>query len=72
MDEVYIDFERLFKINDALAFFIVRAKTNFSDRGIYSNKVAKSIGIRYNQIIKLTGNKSKKNISKINQKNKIL
>ena len=60
MDKAYIDFERLLKINDASAFFIVRAKTNFADRRLYSNKVDKSTGVRYDQIIKLTGNKSKK------------
>ncbi len=60
MDKAYIDYQRLFKINNAFAFFIVRAKTNFANKRIYSNKVDKSTGIKYDQIIKLTGYKSKK------------
>ena len=60
MDKAYIDFKRLLKINDALAFFIVRAKSNIADKRIYSNKVDKTTGIKYDQIIKLTGYKSKK------------
>jgi len=60
MDKAYIDFERLLKINDALAFFVVRAKSNFAHKRLYSNKVDKSTGIKYDQIVKLTGYKSKK------------
>ena len=60
MDKAYIDFERLFEINESSAFFVVRAKSNFSYRRLYSNKKDKTKGIKYDQIIKLTSHKSKK------------
>ena len=69
MDKAYIDFERLFEINEALAFFIVRAKINLAYKRLYSNKVNKKDGIIYDQIIKLTYKKTRlkypKNIRKI-------
>src|SRR3989339_32473 len=55
MDRGYIDFERLYKINQASAFFVVRAKKNFKFRRLYSNQVDKSLGLRCDQIIKLSG-----------------
>lgn len=60
MDKAYIDFERLFEIKEALAFFVVRAKSNFAYKRLYSNKKDKTKGIIYDQIIKLTSYKSKK------------
>lgn len=60
MDKAYIDFERLFEINEISAFFVVRAKSNFAYKRLYSNKKDKTTGIKYDQIIKLTGYKSKK------------
>ena len=60
MDKAYIDFERLFEIKEALAFFVVRAKRNFAYKRLYSNKKDKTKGIKYDQIIKLTSYKSKK------------
>ena len=59
MDKAYIDFARLFEIKEALAFFVVRAKSNFAYKRLYSNKVDKLKGIKYDQIVKLTGYKSK-------------
>jgi hypothetical protein len=56
MDRAYVDFERLYKIEKNLSYFIVRAKKNFSFQRIYSKKVDKSEGLRCDQIIKLTGN----------------
>jgi transposase len=60
IDKGYYDFYRLFKINAATAFFVIRAKTNLAFRRIYSNKVDKSTGLRCDQVIKLTGVKSQK------------
>lgn len=54
MDKAYLDFERLFRINSASAFFVTRAKTNLACRRLYSTKVDKQSGIRCDQTIKLT------------------
>ena len=60
MDKAYIDFERLFEIKEALAFFVVIAKSNLAYKRLYSNKKDKTKDIKYDQIIKLTSYKSKK------------
>lgn len=60
MDLGYVDYERLFKINLKGAFFLTRAKVNMKCKRIYSKKVNKSLGMVYDQTIKLTGIKSKK------------
>ena len=60
MDKAYIYFKKLFEINEASAFFVVRAKSNFAYKRLYSNKKDKAKGIKYDQIIKLTGYKSKR------------
>jgi len=59
MDKAYIDFEKLFEINETSAFFVVRAKSNFAYKRLYSNEKDKTKAIKYDQIIKLTGYKSK-------------
>jgi len=61
MDRAYIDFERLHRMNEAKAFFVVTAKKNFKFRRLYSQKVDKSIGIRCDQTIKTDGIRSKGN-----------
>ena len=60
MDKGYVDFERLYKITDNKAFFVTRAKDNMAFRRVYSSKVDKTVGLRCDQKIKLTGYKSKK------------
>lgn len=60
IDKGYYDFNRLFKIHKAGAFFVIRAKKNLTCRRIYSNKVDKSTGLKYDQIVKLTNYKSQK------------
>lgn len=60
MDRGYIDFERLRKIEEQKAFFVTRAKDNLSFKRIYSNEVDSTIGLRCDQVIKLTGVNSKK------------
>lgn len=54
MDKGYLDFKRLFQINQASAFFVTRAKINLACRRIYSTKVDWQCGLRCDQTIKLT------------------
>lgn len=54
MDRGYLDFERLYLLHQAKAFFIVRAKSNLKCRRIYSRPVKKSTGLRCDQTIALT------------------
>jgi hypothetical protein len=54
-DRGYLDFARLYKIHQASAFFIIRAKSNFRFRRIYSQPVDKSKGVQADQIIELHG-----------------
>ena len=51
MDRGYLDFERLFILNQTPAFFIVRSKTNTRLRRLYSLPVDKSCGLRCDQIV---------------------
>ena len=60
MDEAYIDFRRLYTLNEVDSFFVVRAKDNFRFKVIKSWKVDKSIGLRCDQIIRLVVYKSRK------------
>jgi IS4 transposase len=55
MDRAYVDFARLYKMNLAQAYFVVREKQNFNFRRVYSNKVDKEKGFKCDQIIVLTG-----------------
>jgi len=55
MDRGYLDFARLYKIHQASAFFVTRAKTNFSRRRLYSKSVDKSAGVQCDQIVVLKG-----------------
>lgn len=54
-DRGYLDFERLYFIHMALSFFVIRAKNNLKFKRMYSNKIDKSTGIKYDQIGELTG-----------------
>jgi hypothetical protein len=60
MDRAYLDFERLYKMHQSLAYFVIRKKSNTSFRRLYSNKVEKSTSVRCDQIILLSGFYSKK------------
>jgi transposase len=55
MDKGYLDFKRLFLINQWSAFFVIPAKSNFKCRRIYSHPIDKSTGLKYDQTIILTG-----------------
>lgn len=58
MDRGYVDYKRLFKINQAKAFFVTRAKDNFSFRRLYSRPVDKGKGLRCDQVVVLAGYKA--------------
>ncbi len=60
MDKGYLDFQRLYRINQAGAFFVTRAKNNLAFTRIYSRKVEKELGLRCDQSIKLITYKSNK------------
>ena len=61
MDRGYLDFGRLFKLNNSGAFFVTRAKSNTQFCRRYSRRVDKSTGLRCDQTIVLTGEKAKTN-----------
>lgn len=54
-DRGYIDFERLYKLHKAEAYFVVRAKNNFQFKRVYSHACDKSKGMRCDQTVILTG-----------------
>lgn len=60
-DRAYVDYERLFRITLAKAFFVVRAKSNVKFKRMYSNKIEKSTGVKYDQTGKIEGFYSSKN-----------
>lgn len=51
-------FGRLYQMDRAGSFFVIRAKKNLKARRMYSRKVDKSTGLKCDQTIKLTGIKS--------------
>jgi hypothetical protein len=55
MDRAYLDFERLFSLDQAGSFFVLRAKSNTKYKRRYSNTIDKSNGLRCDQTIILTG-----------------
>ena len=60
LDRGYLDFARLYKIHQSSAFFVTRAKVNFSRKRLYSQPVDKSTGIQCDQIVTLKGYCSQK------------
>ena len=60
MDRGYLDFARLYKIHQTPAFFVTRAKINFSRKRLHSAPVDKSTGIQCDQIVILKGHYAKK------------
>ena len=54
-DRGYVDFARLYRIHQSLAFFVTRAKSNFVFKRLYSQPVDKETGLRSDQIIMVTG-----------------
>jgi transposase len=60
IDRGYLDFKRLYRINTAQAFFFTRAKSNTKVRRLYSRPVDKSTGLRSDQTVMLSVQKSSK------------
>jgi len=55
MDRGYVDFQRLFRLNTAGAFFVIRAKSNTQYQRRYSHPVDPASGVKVDQTIVLTG-----------------
>lgn len=55
MDRGYLDFARLYQLTLCATFFIIRAKSNFQFRRLYSHPVDKTTGLKCDQSIVLTG-----------------
>lgn len=53
VDRAYLDFERLYRLKQALAFFIIRARKNFYFQRVRSQVIDKDTGLRCDQIIRL-------------------
>ena len=61
MDRAYLDFERLFELHQAGAFFVTRAKSNARLRRIYSAPSDRARGIVCDHTVALSGFYSQKN-----------
>jgi hypothetical protein len=59
MDRAYLDFERLYRINQLFAFFVIKSKSNTRLRRIYSAPVDKTTGVQADQTVMLVGYKSR-------------
>ena len=55
MDRGYLDFERLYALHQAGAFFVTRAKRGMDSRRLYSAAVNRSTGVICDQAIALNG-----------------
>jgi hypothetical protein len=55
LDRAYLDFKRLYKFEVAKAFFVIRSKSNFKFRRLYSHPIDKSTGLKCDQTVVLTG-----------------
>lgn len=55
MDRGYLDFERLWGLDQAGSFFVIRAKRNLRARRLYSHAVERSRGIICDQTVVLKG-----------------
>ena len=60
MDRGYVDFERLYSINQFGSFFIVRAKDNLRFKCVQSWQIEKATGLRCDQDVRLLTRKSAK------------
>lgn len=61
MDKAYVDFNRLHKINDEKAYFVVRAKENMKYTIINRRKTDRSTGVLSDHDIELSGFYTKQN-----------
>jgi len=60
LDRGYIDYARLYNIHQNRAFFVTRAKSAFSFKRLYSQKIDKATGIQCDQIGKINDKNTKK------------
>jgi hypothetical protein len=60
MDRGYLDFARLYLLSQCLSFFVIRSKSNTQFRRLYSREIDKTIGLRCDQTIVLTGRDSRR------------
>jgi hypothetical protein len=60
MDRGYLDFARLYLLTLYASFFVIRAKSNFKFRRLYSHPIDKTTGLQCDQTILLTGSESSK------------
>lgn len=58
MDRGYLDYGRWYRIHQAKAFFVTRPRSNSGIRRLYSNSVDKSSGLRCDQVVVLSAQKS--------------
>jgi len=61
MDRAYNDFYRLYQMHLLGAFFVIRSKSNMKFRRIYSHQIEKTLGLKCDQTIRLTGLKTSEN-----------
>ena len=64
MDRAYLDFDRLFALEQAGAFFVTRAKSNLRTKRRYSYPVDRATGLICDQAVVLTGYYSQKGYEK--------
>ena len=55
MDRGYTDFDRLYALHQAAAFFVIRAKSNLDARRLYSAPIDRNTGVICDQTIVLNG-----------------
>jgi len=55
MDRGYVDFDRLYRIHQAGAFFVTRAKRGMDARRVYSTRTDRNTGVICDQLIRLNG-----------------
>ena len=55
MDRGYLDFARLYRLHQAGAFFVTRAKRGMNARRVYSTKTDRDTGVSCDQAIALNG-----------------
>lgn len=60
MDRGYLSFKRLYTLDQASAFFIVRSKKKILHRRLYSQTIDKTTGLRSDQTVILTGSNTSK------------
>ena len=59
MDRGYVDFARLYRLHEAGAFFVTRAKSNLNARRVYSAATDRTTGVIADQTIALNGHYTK-------------